>query len=223
MIDSRKPKVWSLLLSVVVTATLSLLGAAGAASAADMPTTGAFVSQGCLAAIEDTSSAVAAASDEARRLCTASTSFSEGPTTTATVTEVASSLVGLSLPDTERLSLVEAAKAGTIHTATFNHSYWGGSIREVHTGRFYWDGSRAWMATYRGKTGYHQCHAAGSIGVGQVSTMKSCNKPKAGTSATAAEVFDVDVVFKGSPVKYTVGLYYKKAANGGVSTWQVGG
>lgn len=155
-------------------------------------------------------------------LCDASVTLTETtfPVSSAQARTIAAQ-EGMSASATS--AFVAAAAAGAVQGATWSHSYNALWINEVHKGTTYWDGSRAWIATYRGLTGSHTCHQEGSWVVGGAVKVNSCNKPGAGASADAVENFDMSVIYQGFPLAFTVGLHYKITATGARSTWQVGG
>jgi hypothetical protein len=142
---------------------------------------------------------------------------------TATVSDVEQLAQAADVSPALSRTLVEAAAAGSISYRDWTHSYWGGSLVEKHKGRTYWDGKKAWIASYRGFSGRHTCHSEGGIAVGWAVTPYGCSKPKASASADAFYRFDAHAAFKGSPITLNIGLHYKTAANGKTSAWQVGG
>ncbi|WBU39243.1 hypothetical protein [Homoserinibacter sp. YIM 151385] len=160
---------------------------------------------------------------EARELCSATLVTSQGPVETASAIEIrdeAASL-GWSVAETERAAA--AAASGAIRSRTWVQTYWGASNWERHEGRTYWDGSRAWVASYRGKTGRHVCHTEGSWAIGWVITPVRCTKPKAAAAADAYYRFDAQILFKGSPITLGVAMHYQMSRTGAVKQWKIGG
>jgi hypothetical protein len=113
--------------------------------------------------------------------------------------------------------------ASRIYYQDWSQTYWGGSIWERHSGRTYWDGSRAWVSSYRGYSGSHTCHATGSWAAGAAITVLACNRPGSGSSATSQERFQTDWILKGVGLSYTAEINARYTASGVYSTWQVGG
>ncbi|MCQ9385595.1 hypothetical protein [Brevibacterium moorei] len=149
----------------------------------------------------------------------------ETTSTTGVVTDAeidAAAAVGeLTIP--EATALKAKKKKKPIYKRSWDNGYLSGVVYERHTGTTYYDGSKAWIKKYRGKTGKHTCHAQGSWAVGWVVTPLSCGKPKAGKTADAVHKFDTALVFKGSPIRLTVGLHLRVSNKGEPKAWQVGG
>ena len=155
--------------------------------------------------------------------CTIKEEKTEGPVETVTVAEAEALATTEGLSEADTTALVAAARAGAVKSKSWRHSYWTGVVREYHTGRTYWDGSRAWISKYRGVSGSHACHTEGSYSVGVGISPKSCSKPGPGSSADAVYGFDYTMGIKGVSVRLSVGLHYSVNRNGATSTWQVGG
>jgi len=122
----------------------------------------------------------------------------------------------------ETSSFVAKAAAGAVQGATWTHSYWAGAVKEVHTGTTYWDGSYAWVGTYRGLTGAHNCGTQGSFAIGATISDRKCPKPGASAKADSVETFNVALATP-IPASFTVGLHNAYTKGGVRSTWQVGG
>ncbi|MBF4595743.1 hypothetical protein ITJ58_18450, partial [Curtobacterium flaccumfaciens] len=104
---------------------------------------------------------------------------------------------------TQKSFMVIAAKSSAIHSKTFNQRTDSPFYAEYHTGKFFYNGSRAWSTKkHQGKKGYHRCHTAGSLGWGTSVTMINCYSQRNGNSARLAEDFEVGVLIKGSPFSY---------------------
>ncbi|WP_142206618.1 hypothetical protein [Subtercola boreus] len=161
--------------------------------------------------------------DTATSLCTGTITTTETEPRVATSAEMGAYAEENNLSDAATDELLLAALQGEITYRDWTHSYWGGSLLEKHAGRTFWDGSNAWIATYRGLTGANVCHSEGGIAVGWAVTPLECSSPGAGTNADAYYRFDASVAFEGSPVTLDIGLHYSTNATGDVSTWQVGG
>lgn len=205
---------------------VGILSAASPAVATDDPgaastSSQTVTSQTCLDQVRAVESAKRVNIDDG--LCSGTVTLTESGVFTATVSDVSTLARQQNLGAKETTALLAAAATGGIQYRNWTHTYWGGSLVEKHTGRTYWDGVRAWIATYRGYTGKHTCHTEGSFAVGWSVTVISCSKPGSGSSADAAYRFDASVGVKGSPITLSVGLHLSTAANGTVTTWQVGG
>ncbi|WP_156153132.1 hypothetical protein [Microbacterium oxydans] len=122
----------------------------------------------------------------------------------------------------ETSSFVAKAAAGAVQGATWTHSYWAGTVKEVHAGTTYWDGSYAWVGTYRGLTGEHTCGKPGSYAVGATVSDRKCPKPGASSKADSVETFNLALATP-IPANFTVGLHNAYTKGGVRSTWQVGG
>lgn len=94
--------------------------------------------------------------------------------------------------------------------------YWkqwhdGLTYHEVHKGAFYYSGSRAWSTKkYDGVTGYHRCHAPGSLTSGSSTSVVNCYEQRSGKSsqnALAGEDYEVTFSLHGYPVSYVNGQY----------------
>ncbi len=204
----------------------SPLSGAFAAEAGDDPDAGGtsretFTSSECLRQLR----AIERANDREvdRRICSAMITITESSVQTATVGDMEAWAHEQELTASETSALVAAAVAGGIKYRNWTHTYWGGSLVEKHSGRTYWDGIRAWVATYRGYTGAHSCHTEGSFGVGWAVKPINCTKPGAGSSADAVYRFDASVGVQGSPITLGIGLHYSTTAKGVSTGWQVGG
>jgi hypothetical protein len=215
-----------LLGAILALPTASIATAASSAGTTPKTSKSNFVSEACVSQVNaiaaKTGISKAKASKDAGDLCSATVTTEESAPVKATVTEVAAEASKLKLGAAETESLVTAAAAGTVYTRLWTHTYWGGSLVEKHTGRTYWNGSHAWVAS-ASNGGYHWCHSEGGIAVGWAVTVLNCTIPYAGAVADAYYRFDASVAYQGSPVTLQVGLHYQTDRNGGVTAWQVGG
>lgn len=183
-----------------------------------------FVDESCVKQVEEAYEKVGQ-SAEAKdlELCEGKVTVEEGATETVDPAEAKAFAATENMGEQETALVVEAAKAGKIKSKKWKHAYWGGSNYEKHAGRTYWNGSKAWVKKYKGKTGYHTCHSEGSWKVGWSVKPTRCTKPKAGTYADSYYRFDASLFVKGSPITLGVGLHYRTSKSGAVKTWQVGG
>lgn len=168
-------------------------------------------SQTCLDQVAAIVAQVGSAAPDGRSLCTA----------TVTVSESAAVRADLSAP--EFADARERFAGPVAYYRDWTHTYWGGSMVEIHKGRTWWDGDIAWIATTDGLAGSHSCHVEGSWAIGWVITPFECTWPSAGTSADAFYRFDAGIAFEGSWITLGVGLHYSTNAAGGTTSWQVGG
>ncbi|MCU1417492.1 MAG: hypothetical protein JWP32_1666 [Schumannella sp.] len=205
---------------------LSILTTASPAAASDDPGvastfSSAVTSQSCLDQLHAVERTKGVDADD--RLCSGTITFAQSEVFTASIGDVTALAREEGLGARETAALVAAAAAGGIQYRNWTNTYWGGSVVEKHTGRTYWDGVRAWIATYRGYTGKHTCHTEGSFAVGWSVKVISCSKPGSGSSADAVYRFDASVGVQGSPITLSVGLHLSTAANGTATAWEVGG
>lgn len=123
---------------------------------------------------------------------------------------------------TQSSALVARAATGAVQGATWEHVYWSGTVKEVHKGTTYWDGTKAWIGTYRGLTGKHECGTQGSYAIGATVSDRSCSKPGPSAKADAQETFNLSI---DTPISanFRVGLHYAINKDGIRSSWQVGG
>ncbi len=202
----------------------SLLTAAPAsADSGSTTTTTTFTSQSCVAQVKAIAAQRNVDPSHELLVCSGTISVTEAPARVASIADVTAYAVKEHLTPGQTQALLTSAAASAIYYRSWTHAYFSGAVHEVHTGRTYWNGSRAWIASYLGYSGSHTCHAQGSWAAGWTVTPISCSRPSAGSSADAYYRFDESVAFKGSPITLGVGLHYSTAANGSVSTWQVGG
>lgn len=182
-----------------------------------------FISQSC---VEQVNAIVANkggdASTLAQETCAGKLITTESDTRPATLSDVESAVQAGSLTKDAGRSLSQAVALSGVVTKDWTHTYWGGSLIEKHTGRTFYDGSNAWVAS-QGNGGYHVCHSEGSFAGGWAVTQNSCTNPGQGDWADAIYNFDASVAFKGSPVTLTIGLHYSVDKNGNVNAYQVGG
>lgn len=181
------------------------------------------MSEECVQQVKSIAAEAGVSASTGLDLCTATVTTTESEVRVATPADMEDYATGEGLTEGETAALVARAASGSIMYRNWTHTYWGGSLVENHKGRTYWDGSRAWIASYRGYAGSHSCHTEGGIAVGWAVTPISCNKPGAGSWADALYRFDASVAFKGSPITLAIGLHYSTSATGQTSTWQVGG
>lgn len=217
--------------SSLVAATLAALVLTGAATpAAAAPATTATgqltvtsedttLDNSCFEQVVDAGESDAEAED----FCTVTTVVEESAPETVSVAQARQFASQQQLSKAETNQFVAAAAAGTIQSKSWKHTYNAVATAVIHAGRTYWDGSKAWIATYRGNTGWHQCNYEGSYSVGWAVKHISCNKPAAGTAADALSKFELGAFVSGSPITLTVGLHYKITNKGVSSGWQNGG
>lgn len=160
---------------------------------------------------------------DVKSLCTAKLTTEQAPAATLTVTQAQQMAQSEGLSSADSTALVTAAKAGTIKGVKWKHWYFAGVTKIDHSGTTYYDGSKAWIASYRSLKGSHSCSIEGGYSVGWTVSTVSCNHPAASTKADAIWRFDLGLAFKDSPVTLNVGLRYAVTNKGTVSTWQVGG
>ena len=210
----------AVLVSLAVPANASSIDAVPRQAATTTTTTTAVDSASCEAQVASVAAKVGTTPDLS--LCDATVTLTETtfPVSVSQARTIAAQ-EGMSVSATDKF--VTAAAAGAVQGATWSHSYNAVWVNEVHKGTTYWDGSRAWIASYRGLTGSHRCHEEGSWVVGGAVKVNSCNKPGPGAAADAVENFDLSVLYQGFPIALTVGLHYKITATGARSAWQVGG
>ncbi|MGO3180225.1 hypothetical protein [Brevibacterium linens] len=219
----------TIVIASVVSSTAMLLGTVAPAQA-DAPTTlqkvstTSFADKSCMKEVKRAYEKVGQeASTGDLEICKGNVTVEEGPTETVDVGEAKALAATQDMSKQETAQVVQAAKAGKIKSKKWKHAYWGGSNYEKHAGRTYWNGSKAWVKKYKGKTGYHTCHSEGSWQVGWSVKPTRCTKPKAGTYADSYYRFDASLFVKGSPITLGVGLHYRTSKSGAVKTWQVGG
>lgn len=185
-----------------------------------------FVSESCVSQVKaiaaKTGTSATQSAKDAAELCSATVTITETAPIRATVAEVKAEAVRQGLSEAETASLVTATATGSIWTRLWTHTYWGGSLVEKHTGRTYWNGTHAWIASAT-DPGYHLCHSEGGVAVGWAVTVLSCTAPAAGAVADAYYRFDASIAYQGSPITLQVGLHYQTDRLGGVTAWQVGG
>ncbi|MGL4339381.1 MAG: hypothetical protein ACRCSP_03010 [Rhodoglobus sp.] len=181
------------------------------------------VSQKCVAQVRAIALRKRVSADSAITLCSRTVTTTESSAKQATVADAQAYATSENMGEEQTRSLVAAAAAGGITYRDWTHTYWGGTLVEKHQGRTLWDGSQAWIASYRGYAGQHICHSEGGIAIGWAVTPISCSNPGAGSSADAVYRFDASLIFSGSPVTLNIGLHYSTDASGETSTWQVGG
>lgn len=219
----------TIVIASVVSSTAMLLGTVAPAQA-DVPTTlqkvstTSFADKSCMKEVKRAYEKVGQeASTGDLEICKGNVTVEEGPTETVDVGEAKALAATQDISKQETAQVVQAAKAGKIKSKKWKHAYWGGSNYEKHAGRTYWNGSKAWVKKYKGKTGYHTCHSEGSWQVGWSVKPTRCTKPKAGTYVDSYYRFDASLFVKGSPITLGVGLHYRTSKSGAVKTWQVGG
>ncbi|WEK60279.1 MAG: hypothetical protein P0Y60_13260 [Candidatus Microbacterium colombiense] len=199
-------------------------GSLQTASSGPTITSNGVMLTGCEGIVDDAMRTASAEQISAgkRQLCTGTETISERRFTLGEgeATAVAREL-GMS--STEAESFVSKAAAGSVHGATWKHSYSALLVVEIHTGTTYWDGTKAWVSTYRGLTGKHSCHVPGGWQYGGTVSGVKCNRPGPSTKADAVERFDLNALIKGFPVTLNIGLHYAITNKGVTSSWQVGG
>jgi len=214
---------WAFAASAATLLATAFTGAGTASAAPAEPTVSqqTVLSESCVDQVQ----AIAVEKDVAAdtSLCAATVTTTETAPQIATVAQAEAIAASQDLSAQKASDLIAAAAAGGITYRDWTHTYWGGSLIEKHKGRTYWDGSKAWISSYRGYAGSHTCHSEGGLAVGWAVSPISCSKPGAGASADAFYRFDASVAFQGSPVTLNIGLHYTTAASGAASTSQVGG
>lgn len=154
--------------SVVLTISLAQVGLSPA-NADTLPnndpvnvvSTKTHISADCLAQIQALTTDSGMSVDQT--ICTTSSTLYVSDENTVTLAEVQGLSNSLS-PQSFR-SLMVAAVAGTVKSKTYLQSMNHGTDGETQTGKFYYDGARAWVSTtYRGYTGTHVCRVDWSIG-----------------------------------------------------------
>lgn len=212
--------------AVVVVSGIAGAGAGNAQTPTDTQSVveqSVVVSESCMDQVEAIAAEEGVSMESGIELCSATVTTTESDPLIATVADIEAYASEERLSVEEKASLVRSAASGAIKYRNWTHSYWGGSLLENHKGRTYWDGSRAWIASYRGFTGSHTCHSEGGVAVGWAVKPISCSKPAAAASADAFYRFDASVAFQGSPITLAIGLHYSTSKSGQTSTWQVGG
>jgi len=187
-----------------------------------------FRSDECAAQVADIAAksgagAAAQIAQAVEELCTGQVILTESAPKAATVAEAREFATSANLSASETQALVASAAASALYSKTWNHAYWGGSLYEIHTGKTYYNGSLAWIASYSGYSGSHTCHAEGSWAVGWAVTPLTCSRPAAASAADAVYRFDASVFYNGSPLTLGIGLHYQVTGAGVSSGWQVGG
>jgi hypothetical protein len=209
------------LATVFVCSTLLIAGPARATDGAT--TANHFVSHDCEVQVKAIAARASVSPTQELAMCSGTVTVSESPVRTASISDIAAYAATEHLSSAQTQNLIKSASAASIYYRSWTHTYFSGAVYEVHSGRTYWNGSRAWISSYLGFAGSHACHAQGSWAVGWAVTPISCANPGVGASADAYYRFDESVAFRGSIITLGVGLHYSTSASGAVSAWQVGG
>lgn len=81
----------------------------------------------------------------------------------------------------EEAGLMMAAAAGSVRSRTYSQRTFGGAYNVTHSGRYYYDGSRAWVnSSYRGARGTQNCLVNYQVGV----SISNINKSESGTRSS---------------------------------------
>lgn len=96
-------------------------------------------------------------------------------------------------------SLVAAAAAGTVQTKTFTRTYDNVVVAWRQTGRFYYDGTRAWVtASYRGYQGYQTCKVDRTIGY--AISIKKCDESGSTSTRNLRAIFTSNLIADKVPI-----------------------
>lgn len=108
-----------------------------------------------------------------------------------TVADVQAARSSLSASDFQALQA--AAAAGAVQSKTFRRTYDNVVVAWSQSGKFYFDGSRAWVGTaYRGYTGYKSCTVDRAIGY--IIEVKKCDESGSTATRNLRAIFHTSVV-----------------------------
>lgn len=110
---------------------------------------------------------------------------------TQEVADVQAARTSLSASDFQTLQA--AAAAGAVQSKTFRRTYDNVVVAWSQSGKFYFDGSRAWLGTaYRGYTGYKSCTVDRAIGY--IIEVKKCDESGSTATRDLRAIFHTSVV-----------------------------
>jgi hypothetical protein len=122
-----------------------------------------------------------------------------------------------SLPAADFRALQVAAAAGTVRSKSFRQNYDNVVVAWSQSGKFYYDGSRAWVTTaYRGVNGYHSCNVDRSIGY--VIDIKKCDKSGSTSQRNLRAQFHSSVIPSGGVVNWSSEMHM--FVNSAGKTWE---
>ncbi|MFI7588191.1 hypothetical protein ACIB24_14070 [Spongisporangium articulatum] len=148
--------------------------------------------------------------------CTFTVETTTGPSTPVSAGDLATD-GALTSATGQKLSA--AAASGPISSRSWSQSYIAKKAgvtfwKEVHEGRFYYDGYTVWVANYRGTTnGYHTCDLGGSTWV--TITVQQCGKR--GERTAGMDIFDIFKVSVPAAATATHKMNYHPNGNGTVT------
>ncbi len=201
----------ALLLAGSVSPAFAAPGTSKTAVASSTTSTTTGVDEACLAAVNTAISR--GETGISTDVCTYTQTVTVSAPAQATPADIQAARGTLSKSDYQ--SLQAAAAAGAVQSKTFNRTYDNVVVAWHQSGRFYYNGSRAWVSTtYSGATGYQSCVVDRAIGY--IIEVKKCDESGTTTTRNLRAMFHSSVVPSGGTVNWDTEWHTYVNATGSV-------